>query len=229
MSYLRSGGWIRLSIWKHYPISKVLLCTISLTFALAFSYPVSIGAKSGQQIDLDQAIINTVTAPEGRRFVTGKILIHASPEVVWHTVHRQRQSDPDLAYSKVLERTDETRSVLEQKFVFLPVVGTAVCKMVHVEVPLKRIDYKLVESDHFRAMEGSWILTPHHSGKSTYLQLSSHLKLSFIVPQLILEKITARKLHKRLANVKAMAEGMQASIAERPAQTSAAAKSLPGL
>jgi len=154
---------------------------------------------------------------------------YASPEVVWHTVHRQRQSDPDLAYSKVLERTDETRSVLEQKFVFLPVVGTAVCKMVHVEVPLKRIDYKLVESDHFRAMEGSWILTPHHSGKSTYLQLSSHLKLSFIVPQLILEKITARKLHKRLANVKAMAEGMQASIAERPAQTSAAAKSLPGL
>lgn len=154
--------------------------------------------------------------PAGNHYVKGKILIHASPEVVWKTVHEERQKDPDLAYSKILERHDANNCVLEQKFCFLPVLGTAVCKMSNVEVPLKSITYKLLESNHFRAMEGSWVLTPHPSGKSTYLELSSYMELGFRAPRGLLDKIASRKLAKRLANVKTLAEDNQARIAQKP-------------
>jgi hypothetical protein len=164
----------------------------------------------------NKAVVSRVPRAAGNHYVKGKILIHASPEVVWKTVHEERQKDPDLAYSKILEKSDANNCVLEQKFVFLPFIGTAVCKMSNVEVPLKSIEYKLLDSNHFRAMEGSWVLTPHPSGKSTYLELSSYLELGFGAPRRLLDNISSRKLAKRLENVKTLAEHNQARIAQQP-------------
>lgn len=147
-----------------------------------------------------------------KHFVESKVLIKAPPEVVWYSVHEERKHDPDLSYSKVLEQGVNEQK-LEQKFCLIPVIGSAVCVMHHTEVPNQRIDYKLLKSDHFKAMEGSWVLTPADNGKSTYLELRTHLDMGVPVPKMVMNSMTQKKLDKRLAHVKEMAEGMHAKVA----------------
>ncbi len=149
-----------------------------------------------------------------KTWVTGKTVINAPPELVWTTVHEERKNDPDLAYSKVLEQ-GEHECRLEQKFVLIPVIGTSVCEMHNSEVPYKRIDYKLLKSDRFKAMEGSWVLTPTNDGKQTILELSTHLDLGIPVPRGMMNSVTSKKLAKRLGNVKRMAEKTHSSVADK--------------
>lgn len=151
--------------------------------------------------------------PGGRRWVKATILIQATPAVVWDAVHEERKSDPDLAYSKIL-RQEKNCLTLEQKFAFLPIIGTATCVMVNEEIPHQRIDYRLIESDHFKAMEGSWVLTPHGEGRATMLELSTYLDLGLPVPRPFMDGITSQKLQRRLTNVKNLSEKMQAQIAQ---------------
>lgn len=169
---------------------------------------------SKQSIDSCEAVIGSEEHANGHRWITAKILINASPHVVWETVHEERRRDPDLAYSKVLQCQDN-QSTLEQKFSFLPLIGTAVCVMKDIEVPNERIDYDMVSSDHFRALEGSWVLTPARDGNATMLSLATYCDMGFPVPRQILDGITARKLQRRLFNVKTMAEAAQTRIAEK--------------
>ena len=136
--------------------------------------------------------------------VTGQIEICAPPEVVWQAVHQQRSTDPDLAYSKVLQQKGN-RVLLEQKYNALPVIGEATCLLVQEETPLKRIDYKLVRSDKFKDMSGSWILQPAANGKTT-LELKSLLDTGLPYSQVIINALLHDKITKRLARVKAMAE-----------------------
>jgi hypothetical protein len=142
-----------------------------------------------------------------------KILIKAPADTVWYTVHEERKHDPDIAYSKLLER-NENECTLEQKFVFIPIVGSAVCVMKQNETPLRRIDYRLVKSDHFKALEGSWVLTPSIDGKSTILCLSSHVDLGLPIPAGMLNNILEKKLQKRLHHIKVMAESVNSKVAE---------------
>lgn len=149
---------------------------------------------------------------DDKLFHSAKILIKAPPKTVWETVHEERKKDPDLAYSKVLEQGhNECR--LEQKFQLIPVIGTAVCEMHNSEIPGQRIDYKLLKSDRFKAMEGSWVLTPTDDGRHTYLELSTHLDMGIPVPGPIMTSVTSKKLAKRLGNVKKMAEQHHARVA----------------
>ena len=160
------------------------------------------------------AITSTETNAKGHHWVKAQILIKAPQHIVWQTVHEERSHDPDIAYSRVIEQ-GQNHCLLEQKFVFLPIFGSAVCLMKNTEVPLKRIDYSMVSSDHFKAMDGSWVLTATPDGNSTYLELSTHSDIGIPVPRQIMEGFTAKRLQKRLANVKHMAEAAQARIAAR--------------
>lgn len=141
------------------------------------------------------------------------ILINAPAHLVWQAIHEQRKTDPDLAYSKVISK-DGSSTVLEQKFVLLPVIGSSICTMSNEEQPLRRIDYKLLKSDRFKAMEGSWVLTPVDS-KSTVLELSSFLDLGIPGSRSIINAVTARKLERRLHAVKCSAETAFAAIAAK--------------
>lgn len=152
-----------------------------------------------------------------REFITAQTLIQAPPRIVWEAVHEERQKDPDIEYSKVLEK-GVNKCRLEQKFKLIPVFGTAVCEMHNWEVPLKRIDYKLIKSDRFKAMEGSWVLTSKNEGKATLLELSTHLDLGIPVPGGLMKSVTSKKLSKRLKNVKKEAEKTQKQVAENPAE-----------
>ena len=158
------------------------------------------------------AVVSSEQHPNGHNWMKSKILINASPHVVWETVHEERKHDPDLAYSKILSQ-DNNHATLEQKFALIPVIGTAVCVMNNTEVPFERIDYNMVSSDHFKAMEGSWVLTPGRDANSTYLELSSYCDLGLPIPRGMIDSVTTKKLQKRLANVKTMAEATQGRLA----------------
>jgi hypothetical protein len=149
---------------------------------------------------------------KGATWCTARTKIKAPPEVVWRAVHEERQNDPDIAYSKVIEQT-ENQLKLEQKFCFIPFLGTSTCVTHQVEVPNQRIDYKLVKSDHFKAMEGSWVLSPTDNGRSTELVFSSHLDLGLPVPKMLMDGVTSKKMEKRLAHIKQIAEKNHQAIA----------------
>jgi ribosome-associated toxin RatA of RatAB toxin-antitoxin module len=134
--------------------------------------------------------------------------IKASPEVVWRMVHEERQHDPDIAYTKILEQS-EHECKLEQEFKFIPVLGTSVCVTEQKEVPFERIDYRLVKSDHFKEMEGSWTFASADNGRSTVLELSSHLDLGLPVPKFMMNSISTKKLEKRLAHIKELSENLR--------------------
>ncbi len=134
----------------------------------------------------------------------GKVEIRASTERVWDAVHEERAHDPDLTYSKALQRKDN-RVLLEQKFNSLPVIGSATCLLVQEETPLKRIDYKLVRSDKFKDLCGSWVLEANPDGTTT-LELYSHLDTGLPYSKGIINSVLRDKIKKRLARVKAAAE-----------------------
>jgi hypothetical protein len=151
---------------------------------------------------------------KGVTWCTARTTIKAPPEVVWKAVHDERQNDPDIAYSRILEQS-ENQYKLEQKFCLIPVLGTSTCVTHHVEVPNERIDYKLIQSDHFKAMEGSWVLSSLDGGKSTQLEFSSHLDLGLPVPRMLMDTITSKKMEKRLASIKKMAEARHSALAAK--------------
>jgi len=137
--------------------------------------------------------------------VKAQIKIAAPSNIVWQVVHEERKHDPDIAYSKTISEGDH-EFLLEQKFALIPVIGTSVCQMHQKEVPGSRIDYKLIKSDRFKVMEGSWVLTPSADNLSTTLELSTTLDLGMPVPRNVINHITAKKLERRLAHIKEMAE-----------------------
>ena len=96
--------------------------------------------------------------------------------------------------------------MLEQKFNSLPIVGEATCLLVQEETPLKRIDYKMVRSDKFKEMWGSWIIEENPNGVS--LSLHSVLDTGLPMAQTVTNSFLKSKIDARLARVKTAAETM---------------------
>lgn len=145
--------------------------------------------------------------------VHSSIEIDAPPSVVWEAVADQRKTDPDIEYSKVLSRTGNV-VVVEQKFGKLPMLGSAVVTFRSDEVPHKRIDYKMLKSDKFKHMSGSWILTPIDKD-TTKLELTNFVDAGVPMSQFIVNQVTKGKVKARLSNVKLIAESAQRKIAAR--------------
>lgn len=138
----------------------------------------------------------------------GSILIKAPPSVVWKAIHTERNTDPDIAYSKILESTGDTL-LLEQKFLHIPILGTVIAVTKQTEHLDQRIDYRLVRSDKLKALEGSWELTPVKGGRNTMLQLRSRLDIGVPFSAVFVKGATQKKLERRIANVKCLAEREQ--------------------
>lgn len=136
--------------------------------------------------------------------VSGRIEIQAPARIVWDAVHKERAEDPDLSYSKVVENRGE-KVMLEQKFKGMPIIGEAVCLMEQTETLNQRIDYKMVRSDKFKALSGSWILTELPDG-STRLELYSVLNTGLPFSEHIINHVLKGRIGKRLERVKASAE-----------------------
>lgn len=150
----------------------------------------------------------------GRASANASVVINATPKVVWQAIHEERFQDPDVAYSKILQHSTNS-DVVEQKFTGIPMLGSVVAVTKQNEVPLKEINYSLVSSDKFKAMEGSWALTPSSSGKQTTLSLSSYLDVGVPFSGFFIRNATQKKISRRIANVKKLAEKEQAQLAAR--------------
>jgi hypothetical protein len=203
------------------PGVKLIRVALALTLASlsipSMTAPAAGGDKSNcHKKTHREAVLSTEQKANGHRWVKAKILIKATPHVVWETVHEERQKDPDLEFSRVLSTDPNTnQATLEQKFALIPVFGTATCVMKNVEVPFERIDYNMISSDRFKALEGSWVLTPGKEPNETYLELSTYCDMGIPVPRMMLEGVTGKKLQRRLANVRNMAEATQTRLARK--------------
>jgi hypothetical protein len=142
--------------------------------------------------------------------VKGRVFVKAPINVVWQTVHEERQCDPDMAYCHLLSKS-LNEQVYEEKFVLIPILSSTTCVLKDKEVPNERIDYELVKSDRFKAMDGSWRFTACEEG--TMLELISHVDTGFPVPQSFVDGNLAKKIERRLTRVKTMAESKNNKIA----------------
>ncbi len=136
-----------------------------------------------------------------------QILIKASPRVVWQSMQEQRKLDPDSQYCK--PAVDNSRPVVEQKFVFPSPFGDAECTLHLSETFAQRVDFRLIESEDLKKMEGCWTLTPQDNGQSTRLELSSYVDPYMCIPRILTNGVISHKVRKNLAMVKRIAEKNQ--------------------
>ncbi len=182
--------------------SSSQICVLSLSLFTTFTLTANVPGYSKEK----PGRTTNDSSPRTKANTTGacsSILIQAPPEIVWLTVHEERQNAPDLAYSKVISQS-ENEAQIEQKFKFWS--GGAKCLMNQKEIPNERIDYKLVKSDHLKELRGSWVFTPSADGKQTTLELSTLIDYGFLVPRGIATALTTKVIERRLAHVKKMAE-----------------------
>ncbi len=139
------------------------------------------------------------------KYVSCQILINAPVDVVWRTVHVERDSAPDLISNNLLESSG-SHTIFEQKWNVIPLLSRTTCVIDEVDYPNTRIDYKLLKSDEFKVMEGSWLFTPTQDGHATMLELTAHLEPRRRDPVVFLNAVAKRKMSKRLAHVKKLAE-----------------------
>jgi len=120
-------------------------------------------------------------------------------------MERQRTIDPD---STSVERGCKNGVInVEQKFSFpCPPFGSAECTLKMTEVVNHRVDFKLLESDDLKAMEGSWVLTASEDAKSSKLELYSYVEPYLMIPRFICNALSSHKARKNLDAVKRLAE-----------------------
>jgi hypothetical protein len=139
-------------------------------------------------------------------FISCKILIKAPVDVVWQTVHVERDLAPNLVYNKLLQ-AHENQSVFEQKWAVFPFLARTTCVMDETDFPPTRIDFKLLKSDEFKSLEGKWLLTAADDGSSTLLELKAHLELRRrFGPKTLISALAKHRMNKRLEHVKELAE-----------------------
>jgi hypothetical protein len=125
---------------------------------------------------------------------------------------------PDVAYTKMLS-SGGNHETMEQKFINIPILGSVTAVTKHTKELNKRVDYELVRSSKFKALEGSWELSPMKGGKATSLKLSSLVDIGVPFSGLFIRSATHKKIQRRLANVKKIAERDQAQLAASGAAT----------
>jgi hypothetical protein len=159
--------------------------------------------SDSQRLEEGGAISWVDEQPNGDRFLNAKIKIHADLRTVWDAIRSTK--DSDLRSSQVsLQVSANERIVLEDYK--LPVLGWVWCHRRIVESPYKRIDFKMIDSNHFRALEGHWILTPAGDGKSVYIEFSSHVKIDRWAPRSIFESVGKGKIERLVRRIRDTAE-----------------------
>jgi len=144
-------------------------------------------------------------------YVSSRISIKAPVEIVWKVVHEERETAPDLVYSK-LHKEDANLLVFEQKWTIVPFLATTTCVISENEIPYKRIDYKVIKSNQFKVMEGAWIFTTVDNGSATELELTTHLELRRLAPMKLVNAMAKKKIAQRLAHIKELAEKPHANL-----------------
>lgn len=165
-----------------------------------------------QAVSCHQALAGEVQMRTAQADINHEVLVNATPKVVWKAIHEERNFDPGIEYSKEISNEGNS-SVIEQKFVRIPLLGSVVATTKQTEIPYSRIDYQLVNSDRFKKLEGSWTLQPINGGRATKLGLASKLDIGIPFSQIFTRNASNKKVIERVAAVKRMAEADQARLA----------------
>ncbi len=176
-------------------------------FATTFNNLPSFAGKQPEALVASAMQTSTVASPQTiihKDGVHEQILIKASPKVVWQSMQEQRKLDPDSQYCK--PAIDGAKPVVEQKFVFPSPFGDAECTLHLSETFAQRVDFRLIESEDLKKMEGCWTLTPQDNGQSTRLELSSYVEPHMCIPRILTNGVISHKVKKNLAMVKKIAE-----------------------
>lgn len=101
---------------------------------------------------------DALVLPTGRRFVT-RIVVAASIETVWETLTDYANFEtflPTVVSSQVVESEGDRHLVeqIDSRTILLAPVRTRVCTE-NIEIPKKRINFRLVEGD-MKTFDGHW-------------------------------------------------------------------------
>lgn len=151
------------------------------------------------------------------------IEINAKPEIVFEAIRKQRNSTEQ---HRTLKSFDGKVAVIEEHMQDVPVYGKVDCVFQETEEPYKKIDYKLLSSNHFKSGFGTWTLTPSKDGKSTNLEFKTYTDsgLPFMGGLTKMESVKTAKI--RLKHIKEVSEAM-AKEAPREQAKDAKAKESP--
>ena len=140
--------------------------------------------------------------------VTSHVTVQAHPRPIYQAIRDLRLKD-DGDVRVVSE--DENQALLEETFDGLPIIGRAKCLYREHYKPFEKIEYKMVESDKFKAFEGTWQITPTADGGACVLQLSSYVDTGLTIPfaRQITNGQTLKDIHERLTAVKKAAEASE--------------------
>jgi hypothetical protein len=147
-----------------------------------------------------------LAASKGRDGIEQSLVIKAPAKVVFEGIQMSRTADPERRH---LVSQHQDVSIIDEKILDLPVIGSAHLIYKEIEVPYKRIDYLLVSSDKFKAFEGSWELTPLDNGRATKVSLKSYSDLKVWVPfsKELSSSSTLKDINRRLDNLKHWCDG----------------------
>lgn len=131
------------------------------------------------------------------------ITVNAGQEAVWNAIISYRTSDPGARF---VRSSNGDKTVIEEEFGGLPMVGSSTVVYEETVKPFDRIDFHLVEGDKLSKFEGAWILIPN--GNTTQVELVADLdiELQFPFKDQILNAQADKDMDKRLQYVKSVAE-----------------------
>ncbi|HEY9870416.1 MAG TPA: hypothetical protein V6D08_14725 [Candidatus Obscuribacterales bacterium] len=145
---------------------------------------------------------------EKKEGVEATIDVQASPQKCFETIVGQRTAEP--AKRRVISQ-DGNRTVLEEKFTGLPVIGDAYMQYEEIATPYSSLVAHLIKSDKFKAFESRWTLTATADAKGTSIRLYTYLNTGLWLP--FAQQLTNRQTHQditaRLGLIKRLAEGGQ--------------------
>lgn len=133
------------------------------------------------------------------------ITVKAPQNEVWEALLSYRTADPSKR--KVIS-TEGAKTVMEEEFPGVPVVGSTRIVYSEIETPFERIDFQLVESKQVSVFEGAVTLAASKDGKSTVVEITSTLDTALPLPfkDQVLSSQAAKDIDKRLEYLRKKAE-----------------------
>lgn len=99
--------------------------------------------------------------------------IAAAPDRVWQAIKERRQSDSN--HRKMLSYNGHT-AIIKEMFSAMPILGDTFCTYEEDEImPLRRLEYKLLNSNHLHQFQGTWLLSSGFKANTTIVSLSSSI------------------------------------------------------
>ncbi len=135
------------------------------------------------------------------------ISIDAEQKVVWNAIVSYRDSQP---HRRRVISSEGERTVVEESFTGLPVVGESRLLYEEIETPFNRIDFRLLEGEHLSKFQGAWRLTSDGATK-TSVEVTAEFDIDLQVPfkDTILNQLAEMDMSKRISYIKDTAEAGQ--------------------